>query len=964
MTAASELPAEPDAAPLARGAFWAGDAGRAWRVAAGGLDVFLQSRTADDAPTGPRRHVMRAAAGDLVLGLDPDALPDHQALIAVPLPETRLQAFTVGELQGALPAVEVLRLCEDWLRALAHDLPRPPAPRQAALLGRGQSLDVEAGGMLRAVEAVAWVEPLDGTALWMAEPERLVTPALGPLPLPREFWLQAQDRLAARDIDPAALLADGRLWRALAMHQRFVLEGFLADARQSLAGERERLAAKARRSQSLRQEAVRRLLSVAGQPDRHKLAPSSEHPCFAACLVLGERMGIEFRLPHASEAATLARNPVDAIAAASGIRYRRVALRSRWWTYDNGPLLATYTEGGGWLALLPRRQGYEAFDPVTGQAQPVTEDLAAHIHGFATMFYRVLPGKPLRPGDVLAFALQGRSRDLALVAVLGVLSGLLGMGTPIATGYLVDSLIPSADVAAIWQMVGALMAAAVATSLFDFSRALATLRIESKMDGELQSALWDRVISLPMAFFRRYAAGDLAMRINGINGIRRELSRSTMDALLSGLFSVFNFGLLFSYSLFLAGVAGALVAVILAVILGLGYIKLRSERRLASVAGDLSSRVFQYLLGIVKLRTGSAESQAFANWAAGFAEYRQLQFRSQHWTNVGHTLLAGYPTIALGVLFFTFAAELANPAGLRLGTGDFIAFVVAFNSFLTGMVTLAETLLGVLRLVPLYERAKPLLESLPENRADLGKAHPGELRGEIEVSKLSFRYGDGPLILKGVSFSIAPGSFVALVGPSGSGKSTLLRLLLGFEAPTAGAVHYDNQNLATLDLNAVRRQLGVVLQNGRLVPGDIFTNIVGSSGLTLEDAREAARLVGLDEDIDRMPMGMHSVISEGTSTLSGGQRQRILIARAIVHRPRILFLDEATSALDNRTQSVVTDSLNRLKSTRIVIAHRLSTIVNADCIIVLRNGEIAQVGDYAALINQPGPFRDLAQRQE
>jgi ATP-binding cassette subfamily C protein len=254
------------------------------------------------------------------------------------------------------------------------------------------------------------------------------------------------------------------------------------------------------------------------------------------------------------------------------------------------------------------------------------------------------------------------------------------------------------------------------------------------------------------------------------------------------------------------------------------------------------------------------------------------------------------------------------------------------------------------------------LETHPET--DSGKLHPGELQGGIEISKLSFRYGDGHYILKDVSFSVPPGGFVALVGASGSGKSTLLRLLLGFEMPSLGSIHYDSQNLASLDVQALRRQLGVVLQNGLLIAGDIFTNIVGASGLTVEDAREAVRQVGLEEDIDRMPMGMHTLIAEGTNTLSGGQRQRILIARAIVHRPRILFLDEATSALDNAAQAVVTRSLDRLKSTRVIIAHRLSTIVNADHIIVLQNGEVAQSGTYASLIAQPGPFRELAKRQE
>ncbi len=951
----SQSPPPAQAAPRA---FWADTPGAAWRVAEGGVDLFLQRRTAPDVPTGPRHHVFRALAGQLFLGIDPAELSGGYALIAGPLPGTALWMADGEGLRARLPSLEVVRLCEEWVRAVTHGLSKLPAPRQSVLIARGETVELE-DEMLRGHEPVAWIEPR-GAALWMARADSRIDTASGPLPLPRELWLQASG-LVARETGAEELLRDGRLWRALETHHRWVLEWRIDAAGQALADEHTRLAAKAERSLNLKRRALGRLLSIAARREQPTQAEPDADTCLMACRAVGKHQGILFRPPHAAEAALMARNPVEAIAAASGVRHRGVVLKGRWWDGDNGPLLASLAEGGGWVALLPRGRGYAAFDPANGATRPVDEALAARLNSFAFMFYRALPPRPLGLLDLLAFALRGRGADLGLVLGLGLLGGLLGLATPIATGILVDTLIPSADLAGIWQMVGALAAAAAAASLFEVSRSLTVLRVEGKMDSELQSALWDRVLRLPVGFFRRYSAGDLALRINGINTIRREFSRSTVEALLTGLFSVSSYALLFSYSAPLAGLATVLVLAALLALLAIGYAKLRAERHISAADGELSSLVFQYLLGIVKLRTSAAESQAFANWAERFADYRRLQFQSQHWANVGHTLLSGYPTIASAALFAAMAAWTADGhVGLR--TGDFIAFAAAFGTFLAGMLSLSETLLGVLNLIPLYERAKPILEALPE--ADAGQTHPGELQGGIEVGKLSFRYGDGPPILKDVSFSVPPGGFVALVGPSGSGKSTLLRLLLGFETPVAGTIHYDGQNLATLDTQALRRQVGVVLQSGQLIGGDIFTNIVGASGLGLEDAMEAARLVGLDEDIKQMPMGLHTLIAEGTNTLSGGQRQRILIARAIVHRPRVLFLDEATSALDNHTQAIVTRGLDRLESTRVVIAHRLSTIVNADKIIVLRNGEVAQVGDYASLIDQPGPFRELAQRQE
>jgi ABC-type bacteriocin/lantibiotic exporter with double-glycine peptidase domain len=241
---------------------------------------------------------------------------------------------------------------------------------------------------------------------------------------------------------------------------------------------------------------------------------------------------------------------------------------------------------------------------------------------------------------------------------------------------------------------------------------------------------------------------------------------------------------------------------------------------------------------------------------------------------------------------------------------------------------------------------------------------PGELTGSVELSRVTFRYvPEGPPVIDNLSLRVAPGEYVAIVGPSGSGKSTLFRLLLGFEKAESGAVFFDGKALDTLDVSAVRRQLGVVLQNGRLATGSLYENICGGLQLPLDHAWDAARIAGLDDDIRKMPMGMHTAIAEGVNTLSGGQRQRVLIARAIARRPRILLFDEATSSLDNRSQAIVSDSLEALNVTRIVIAHRLSTVRRADRIVVVSEGRVVQSGTFAALSEEKGVFANFAQRQ-
>jgi ABC-type bacteriocin/lantibiotic exporter with double-glycine peptidase domain len=307
-------------------------------------------------------------------------------------------------------------------------------------------------------------------------------------------------------------------------------------------------------------------------------------------------------------------------------------------------------------------------------------------------------------------------------------------------------------------------------------------------------------------------------------------------------------------------------------------------------------------------------------------------------------------------------AKGPQQGGTTLTTGDFIAFTSAYGLFMAAMQSLGDASLNMLRIVPIYERLKPIFDCKPE--VDLSKAFPGQLSGAIELSHVKFRYDpDGPWIVNDLSLSIKAGEFVAFVGGSGCGKSTLMRLMLGFETPANGTLSYDGQDLSQLDLRMVRQQMGVVMQKSQLMPTEIYRNIIGVGSKTIQDAWWAAERAGLAEDIKNMPMGMHTYVSEGGGTLSGGQRQRLMIARAIVGRPKILFLDEATSALDNRSQAIVTESMDKMDATRIVIAHRLSTIINADKICYMENGKIVEMGNYDELMKLDGLFAALAKRQ-
>jgi ABC-type bacteriocin/lantibiotic exporter with double-glycine peptidase domain len=388
------------------------------------------------------------------------------------------------------------------------------------------------------------------------------------------------------------------------------------------------------------------------------------------------------------------------------------------------------------------------------------------------------------------------------------------------------------------------------------------------------------------------------------------------------------------------------------------WLQLRRQREVLSLQGKIASLLLGLIQAVAKLRVAGAEERAFSRWAEQFAEQRRISMQARR-------LAAGQLSFNAAYGIFTSLAIFAMVAwssGAALPVGELLAFNAAFGQFLAAALATVSLLSSVLVMVPLFERLAPVLATAPE--VDEEKVDPGELAGEVELSHVSFRYDEtGPLILDGLSFRANAGEFIALVGPSGSGKSTCLRLILGFEKPASGSIYFDRQDLAALGVQAVRRQIGVVMQHSQPMTGDIFSNIASGTNLTLEDAWEAAAMAGLADDIRAMPMGMHTVVSEGAGTFSGGQRQRLLIARAIVNRPRILLFDEATSALDNRTQEVVSRSLESLKATRIVIAHRLSTIANADRIYVVVGGRVVEAGTYRELMAGGGAFVEMARRQ-
>jgi ATP-binding cassette subfamily C protein len=734
---------------------------------------------------------------------------------------------------------------------------------------------------------------------------------------------------------------------------------FLAESGAREAERLRRLAAVDRRQlmQSVRNltDAIR-----VGEEHRPKATEPESDALLRTCQFIGQKGKIPITAPLRKSADPDPEVRLKQIAKASKIRMRQVLLDGEWWKRDNGHLLAFRKEDRRPVALILKRdKHYDMVDLVDQSVRRVNRETDLLLERRAYVFYRPFPARRLNLWDLMRFSAQTPRlrKDTFAMTAFGIIGGLLSLAIPMGLGELVDSIIPGAERGLMFDFVLILTAIAVASLTFQIARSIAMLRMEARLDSGIQSAVWDRVLNLPVPFFRKYSAGDLALRAGSVAAIRQALSGTTLSTIFSGVFSSTQFFLLFYYSSRLAWLATLLVAVAIAAVLLLGYVMIRKERQLADLQGKLTGIIFQIVGGVSKFRVAGAEKRAFGVWSDHFGDVQKAAFRTGIFRNWFSVFNAVYPSLATMLLFFGVIGLAPT-----MSAGAFLAFHSAFSGFIMSMMAMSMSIIFALNVIPLYERAKPILETEPEIGEE--KEDPGELTGAIEVSHVDFRYDDdGDFVLKDVSIRVNPGEFVAIVGPSGSGKSTLLRLLLGFERPTFGAVYYDNHNLEDLDIQEVRSQLGVVLQGGQVLSGDIFTNIIGSSNLTMEDAWEAARMAGLEEDIKSMPMGMFTMVDDGARTLSGGQRQRLLIARALVHKPKIIFFDEATSALDNQTQKVVSDSIERLKATRVVIAHRLSTIMNADRIYVMENGRIVEEGTFRELMDRGGVFYDLAKRQ-
>lgn len=479
----------------------------------------------------------------------------------------------------------------------------------------------------------------------------------------------------------------------------------------------------------------------------------------------------------------------------------------------------------------------------------------------------------------------------------------------------------------------------------------------TKTNVAVEAASMMRILTLPSDFFKKFSSGDIGSRMQSLGTLCGLIGEAVFSAGLSSLFSLLYIGQIFKFAkaLVLPALMITLITFAFTVVSSIVQMKISKEKM--ELQAKEHGLVYSIVSGVTKIKLAGAEKRIFAKWSDTYTKSAELTYSPP--AIIKYNLVI---TTAISLIGNIFLYSTAVKSGVSVA--DYMAFNSAYAMVSGAFTVLSSVALTAANVKPILDMAKPIMETVPEIAES--KKTVSRLSGGIELNHISFRYSDSmPLVIDDLSLKIRPGQYVAIVGSTGCGKSTLMRIMLGFEKPMKGSVYYDGKDLSSLDLKSVRKKIGVVMQNSKLFQGDIFSNItISAPDLTLEQAWEAAKTAGIDEDICNMPMGMNTIISEGSGGISGGQRQRLMIARAVAPKPRILMFDEATSALDNITQKIVSDSLDKLKCTRIVIAHRLSTIKQCDRIVVLDKGKIIEDGTYDELIAKKGFFAELVERQQ
>ncbi len=640
-----------------------------------------------------------------------------------------------------------------------------------------------------------------------------------------------------------------------------------------------------------------------------------------------------------------------------GVIGRKITLERGWNVEHRDPILVFSKRTNTPILLIPEGSSkYFYISYSTGKKKKMTPGMIQYFQIEAYAFYKQLPKNKLTVKEYFRYFKDSiRFADLLWVTIFAVAATAMGMLLPYIMKMLTGDVVDNKDINLFFIATAYIVGAGLAFVLIRAAQGFMNARVGIKLEKLMAETTMKKLLSLPPSFFKKYTTGELTARFNSVPMLASLLFSGLFLTALSTVMSLaFMTQIIqFAPSLILPVIAIILLTSSASVMIAL--IEAKVSKKQLHLASKDSSITYSIISGIQKIRLSGAEKRAFAKWAQAYA-------RSSEYLYHPPLIIRLSTVISLLISLLGNIAIYYIAAKNNITVSSFVAFTTSFGSISSMAASLSSITSMLARIKPVLDMARPIIE---EEQEDNNKEIVESLDGNIKFENVSFKYDDqGGLVLNNFSLDIHAGEFIGVVGKTGCGKSTIVRLLLGFEKPTSGNIWFGDKNINDINLQSLRSKIGSVLQNGGIFHADIMSNIlITAPNLGEKEAWEAAEIAGISEDIRNMPMGMHTVISEGQGGISGGQKQRIMIARAIINKPKILVFDEATSALDNKTQKSISDSISNLKCTRIVIAHRLSTIKNCDRILYLEQGKIVEDGTYDELVEKKGKFFELIERQ-
>ena len=629
-------------------------------------------------------------------------------------------------------------------------------------------------------------------------------------------------------------------------------------------------------------------------------------------------------------------------------------LGEKWYSRELSPFIGFLRESGQAVVVRKKGFGYVCYDPFVPGFTRITSANAEILSEEGIFIYRI-PDQTKRSGvRVLLDSLLTQKREFLIFGLLTLLASFMTMIVPQCVHYITDYLIPSGKGQAVYAAGMSMLLSIAAGVCVNLMVNLSKTRIQSGTGQHMFSGLFARIMEMTSGEEKKLSSRLISFTVPFLSAMDQMMG-SALGGVVYLIQCVVVLITIHSYG----NVTGIFVYEVLFAAIIAVFVIQWSIYTLTKEQKEMDSKLMicrtELINNMETIKNYGKEEAFYSDFGAIYRRCMDLKTRlSDRWQ-----LLTIILTALNGLGQFALCMYAYKEQDSDLGT--FSALLSSFSLLMGYLMSLANSLVDLVQNIPYPEFAREILQTDSEKQAAEGVSD--QIKGKIELQDVTFSYSaDSRPVISDLNLVVMPGESIGIVGSSGSGKSTLLRLLLGFEKPMSGYVYYDDIRLDQYNLQNLRRQFGVVMQNDSVYSGSIRMNIGMSGDADMEKVKAAAKKAAVADEIEAMPMKYNTLLSSEANVVSGGQKQRIVLARALMNEPRILFLDEASSAMDNISQAVVRQNLDSLGITRINIAHRLSTIENCDRILVMEQGRIVEEGSYEQLMEKKQVFYRMVRR--